>query len=270
MKIAVQEHETILARVKQEHAFTKTRINGLDYVINPYVGCHSGCRYCYAAYTKACHHATEEWGSFVDVKKDFVQKLERELEKTAPGKVLVSGLTDPYQPIELKEKIVRRCIKLLKDHGCTISILTKSHNVIRDLDLLDETDEVGLSIAFHDDTYTRIFEPNAASIEKRFAAMETVLEKGLKANAMVSPILPLFTNLERLISRLNEVQPSYAYFDTVIARSTWPMFEQTVEEFFPEKKTRVKELLKNSEYKLSLRRMIEQNLSTSIPRKVLF
>jgi DNA repair photolyase len=87
-----------------------------DYVINPYRGCRHGCTYCYARFMKRFTGHKEPWGEFVDVKVNASQLLRKQLKKAKQGIVALSTVTDPYQPIERKYELTRRCLEALLDH----------------------------------------------------------------------------------------------------------------------------------------------------------
>ena len=78
---------------------TKTKLQTLDYVINPYVGCPNKCLYCYAAYMSSFSKHAEEWGEFIDVKRTS-KKIN--LYKIKNKKVMISTVTDPYNSYEEK------------------------------------------------------------------------------------------------------------------------------------------------------------------------
>lgn len=110
-------------------------IYSVDYSINPYQGCEHGCRYCYATFMKKYTDHSEPWGSFVDVKANAEEVLERDLRRKKKGSILLSSVTDPYQPVEKKYELTRRILGRLVDTDFSVNILTKSDLIIRDLDL---------------------------------------------------------------------------------------------------------------------------------------
>jgi DNA repair photolyase len=190
-------------------ALVKSKIPGVDYVINPYLGCGHGCRYCYATFMRryARHHAGAPWGTFVEVKVNLPQILGAELaRKKRRGQAFLSSVCDPYQPVELKYRITRRCLEILGDFGWSIGILTRSPLVTRDLDLLASLPEVsvGLSIPTDDDKVRRVLEPHAPSIPARIATLRRLHEAGLSPWVFIAPMLPLDP------ARLHELIGPYA------------------------------------------------------------
>ena len=114
---------------------SKSGIAGIDYAVNPYLGCSHACVYCYARFMTRFNHAGEEWGTFVDAKVNCVEVLRAEAIKKTRGKVLLSSVTDPYQPLEARYKLSRGAIEELLKHQYPLSVLTKSNLVLRDIDL---------------------------------------------------------------------------------------------------------------------------------------
>jgi DNA repair photolyase len=178
------------------------------YSLNPYVGCMIGCEFCYAAaradFTRALEGAPLlEWGRWVDVKQDAPEVLRRELAGRAPGVVRLSPIvTDPYQPLERRYRVTRRCLEVLLDAGFTPVILTRSAVVLDDLELLARFPRaaVGFSVPTDDDRVREAFEPGADPIEARLAALERCARAGLRTFAVVQPVLPM--DPERLAGRL--------------------------------------------------------------------
>jgi len=175
---------------------TRSRIPGVDYVINPYLGCGHGCRYCYAAFMRryARHHPGAPWGTFVEVKINLPQVLTAELARHKHrGRVLLSSVCDPYQPVELKYRLTRRALEILGGCGWGIDILTRSPLVTRDLDLLTATPgvSVGLSIPTDDDRVRRVLEPQAPPIPARIVTLKRLRQAGLSPWVFVAPMLSM-------------------------------------------------------------------------------
>jgi DNA repair photolyase len=174
----------------------RSRIPGVDYVINPYLGCGHGCRYCYAVFMRryARHHAGAPWGSFVEAKINLPQVLSAELaRKKHRGRALLASVCDPYQPAELKYRLTRRCLELLAEFGWGIDILTRSPLVTRDLDLLAAAPgvSVGLSIPTDDDRVRRVLEPHAPPIPARIGTLQKLRQAGLTPWVFIAPMLPM-------------------------------------------------------------------------------
>lgn len=87
-------------------------------VINAYRGCQHACLYCYARFSGH----TEPWGAFVDVKVNAPELLQREIARKKPDRVWVSGVCDPYQPLEEKYRLTRQCLEILAQHDWPVTV----------------------------------------------------------------------------------------------------------------------------------------------------
>lgn len=193
-------------------ALALSRIDGIDYALNPYVGCAHGCRYCYAEFMQRFSRHSEQWGNFVDVKINLPQLLNQELHRRysrtrqlpmtpdlvagEPGRQLrisLSTVTDPYQPLEQKYQLTRRCLEILLRYPVSVSILTKSPLVLRDIDLFQQFEniQVGLTISTDREDIRQIFEPAAPPIPSRLAALRQLHEQGIRTWVFIGPILPM-------------------------------------------------------------------------------
>ena len=163
-----------------------------DYAINPYVGCQHACSYCYARFMRRFTGHREPWGEFVDVKINAQDLLRQEIDRKPPGSVWISGVCDPYQPLETRYEVTRKCLEILVQHGWPVTIETKSALVLRDKRLLRETGkiEVGVTVTTGDEGVRQLFERNAPSISERIGALEDLRLAGIRTYAMIAPMLP--------------------------------------------------------------------------------
>ncbi|UCE44241.1 MAG: radical SAM protein [Candidatus Bathyarchaeota archaeon] len=188
--------------VKEVYAKTiLSRSKVSDYTINPYIGCEHNCTYCYARFMRRFTGHKEAWGSFVDVKINAASLLQHEIQRKRIGRVWMSGVCDPYQPLEKKYEMTKKCLKILSNHNWPVTIQTKSPLVLRDIGLLRGMEEVeaGFTITTTDDRIRRIFEPNCPPIHERIEALRKLHSAGIKTYAMIAPLLP---NAEELPARL--------------------------------------------------------------------
>ena len=162
------------------------------WVINPYTGCQHGCSYCYARFMKRVTGHREPWGEFVDVKINAADLLREEIKKKKRGKVWVSGVCDPYQPLEAKYRLTRQCLEILARNTWPVIIQTRSPLVLRDIDIIKggQDIEVGFSVTTGDDRIRKLFEPNAPPIEDRIKALDELHKAGIRTYAMIAPVLP--------------------------------------------------------------------------------
>ena len=184
MKIAERTARSVLS---------KSGIPGARWALNPYVGCAHACRYCYAEFMKKYTGHTEPWGTFVDAKVNAPEALERELRRAARGVVMLSSVTDCYQPLEGRCGLTRRCLERLLAHRFPVRILTKSPLVLRDLDLLRRFPEieVGLTVTTDDERMRLLFEPGAPPIAARVDALRRLREAGVRTYVFIGPMLPM-------------------------------------------------------------------------------
>jgi DNA repair photolyase len=193
-----------------------------DYALNPYVGCQHNCIYCYAKFMKRFTGHRERWGEFVDVKINAPELLAHELKRKKVGRVWISGVCDPYQPLEKKYMLTKRCLALLVENGWPFTVQTKSPFVLRDIGILKRSNdvEVGFTITTADERIRKLFEPGAPPSRSRIDALRKLHSEGIKTFAMVAPILPgaeglvsaLKGNVEYVIlDRLNYHYADWAY-----------------------------------------------------------
>jgi len=190
----------IIKEMYAKSILSKSRV--FDYTVNPYVGCEHGCTYCYARFMKRFTAHREEWGEFVDAKINAPALLQREIKKKRVGKVWISGVCDPYQPLEKKYELSKSCLEILLKHGWPVTIQTKSPLVLRDIELLRKSNEieVGLTITTADENVRKIFEPNSPTIKERIETLEKLHSAGVKTFAMIAPLLP---KAEGLVAQLS-------------------------------------------------------------------
>lgn len=173
-----------------------------DYALNPYTGCEHACSYCYARFMKRFTGHHEPWGEFVDVKINAPDLLLAEITKKKRGTVWVSGVCDPYQPLEARYRLTRDCLAILVGADWPVRIQTRSPLVLRDADILKKAHdlEVGFSVTTADDSVRRLFEPQAPAIEERLRALAELRQAGIKTFAMIAPMLPGAEELPDLLA----------------------------------------------------------------------
>ncbi len=176
-----------------------------DRSINPYRGCEHGCIYCFARPTHAYLGLSPglDFESKLFVKPEAAKLLEREL--SAPGYVprtiAIGTNTDPYQPIEREHQVMRRILEVLERCGHPVGIVTKSHLVTRDIDILGRMAsrnlaKVALSVTTLDPKLARIMEPRAATPARRLDALSQLTAAGVPTSVMVAPVIPAINDAE--------------------------------------------------------------------------
>ncbi len=173
--------------------------------LNPYRGCEHGCSYCYArpGHEYLGLSAGLDFETQIFVKEDAPALLRRALERDdwRPQVLALSGVTDPYQPIERRLRITRRCLEVLARYRNPVGLITKSRLITRDLDLLQEmarnrTVSVTLSVTTLDPDLARRMEPRAAQPQARLAAIRSLAGAGIPVGVNVAPVVPGLTDHE--------------------------------------------------------------------------
>jgi DNA repair photolyase len=185
-----------------------------EWTINPYRGCEFACKYCYARYT---HEYMELEGSEFE-KKIFVkqnaatlltQDVARKYSYQRPGAedgrpehIAIGTATDPYQPAEREYGVTRACLEeLAKREGLSVSVITKSNQVVRDIDVLQRIaarSELSLNITVTTlrSRLARLLEPRAPRPDLRLDAVKQLHNAGLRVGVSASPLIPGITDGE--------------------------------------------------------------------------
>jgi DNA repair photolyase len=206
-----------------------------DVSLNPYRGCEHGCSYCYARPTHEYlgFSAGLDFETKILVKESAPELLRRELSspRYEPSLLALSGVTDPYQPVERRLRLVRRCLEVLAELRHPVGIVTKNHLVTRDLDLLQELARyraavVFLSITTLDPELSRVMEPRASHPRRRLDAIRALSQGGVPVAALMAPIVPALTDEE--IPRLLEAVADAGALDVcyILLRLPYGLKEQ--------------------------------------------
>ncbi|MEZ3425222.1 MAG: radical SAM protein [Lachnospiraceae bacterium] len=197
---------------------TKSNLPASDYVINPYVGCPHGCRYCYACFMKWFTGHSEEWGSFIDIKQCDKPISQKKLQGKS---VFLSSVTDCYNPFEEKYKITRNILEQLISIDCELNISTKSNLVLRDIDLLKQCKNLKVSISVNtlDEKFKNDMD-NASSIQERLETLETLYKNGIYTVLFMSPVFPGITDYREIIEKTNKYVDEY-WFENLNLRGSY-------------------------------------------------
>jgi DNA repair photolyase len=137
------------------------------------------------------------------------------------SRISFSTVCDPYQPLELKYQITRQCLEILTHYRHSVSILTKSTIIVRDVDILSKLYKlkVSFTVTTMDEQVRRVFEPGAPSTEKRFKALRTLAHSGIRTSIFVAPVLPHLSDSERNLGNILKAAKlagaEYVIFDTL-------------------------------------------------------
>ncbi|MDV3104484.1 SPL family radical SAM protein [Thermococcus waiotapuensis] len=214
---------------KAKSIYTPSRIPGVEWSLNQYVGCAFACKYCYARFM-AKWRDYGEWGSWVEAKTN-APELAR---KRVNGSVFMSAVSDPYQPVEAELKLTRRVLQYM-DKRNGLSILTKSPLVTRDIGIfkLFRSIEVGLTINGFTGREKRLFEPLTPVQEARVSALKELKESGLKTYVFVSPIIPEVTDVSAIVRETRDFA-DYYFFEVLNLRAAGEEFQILLKEGYPE------------------------------------
>lgn len=224
---------------------------GFSASLNPYRGCEHGCSYCYARPTHeyAGMSAGLDFETKILVKKDAASLLRKELSspRWEPQVVMMSGVTDCYQPLERKLELTRGCLKVFAEFLNPVAIITKNALIERDADVLGELAKadcaaVTLSITTLDPALQRIMEPRASHPSRRLEAIAALAKAGVPVGVNAAPIIPGINDHEipAILQKAKEAGATSAGY--VFVRLPWgvkDLFESWLERHFPDRKEKV-------------------------------
>ena len=229
-----------------------------DRSINPYRGCEHGCIYCYARPSHAYWDLSPglDFETKLIAKTNAAEVLEQQLSK--PGYVCapinLGANTDPYQPIEREHQLSRRLLDVLLRFRHPVTIVTKGSLVLRDLDLLSELASqrlvrVMISLTTLDDGLKRVLEPRAAAPKARLRAIRVLREAGVPVGVLCSPMIPMINDseLEHLLDAAHDAgAQSAAYMMLRLPLEVAPLFEQWLQDHYPQRASHVLSLIRQS------------------------
>lgn len=219
--------------------------------LNPYRGCEHGCVYCYA---RPYHEylglsAGLDFETKIFVKTRAAELLRAELSRAAwtPKTLALSGVTDPYQPVERQLGLTRACLAVLAEFRNPVSVITKSALVVRDTDLLgalaaDGAASVALSITTLDEDLRRVMEPRAAAPGERLKAIARLSAQGVPAGVMIGPVVPGLTDQEipRILEAAAKAGARFAdYVMLRLPHGLGPLFDAWLARHFPDRRQKV-------------------------------
>lgn len=224
---------------------------GFSVGLNAYRGCEHGCAWCYA---RPFHEylglsAGLDFETKILVKPDAPALLREALGRRGwvPQPIAMSGVTDPYQPVERRLRLTRGCLEVLAEFRNPVGIVTKSHLVTRDADVLAELAAhgaavVNVSVTTLDAGLQRVMEPRASTPARRLQAIETLASAGVPVQVFVAPVVPGLTDHE--LPAILEAAAGAGACGAVFIPLRLPgvvatLFEQWLETHLPERKEKV-------------------------------
>ena len=218
IKSNIEEPKIIEKEIHVNDYLTKSNLPASDYVINPYVGCPHGCKYCYASFMKRFTGHKEDWGTFIDIKKC---DKEINIKKLENKNVFLSSVTDCYNKFEEKYELTRKILKQLVNANCYLSISTKSKLILRDLDLLKQIKNITVSMSINtlDEDFRKDMD-DASSIQERLNTLKELHKNGIHTVLFMSPIFPYITNFKEIIEVSKEYIDEY-WFENLNLRGDY-------------------------------------------------
>jgi DNA repair photolyase len=219
--------------------------------VNPYRGCEHGCIYCYARPTHEYlgFSAGLDFETKIMVKERAPELLRAELSssKWQPQTIVMSGVTDCYQPVEGKLKLTRRCLEVLLEFRNPVGIITKNFLVTRDIDLLSELAKhncasVTVSVTTLDPKLRNVMEPRTSPPLARLNAIRKLSEAKIPVSVNVAPIIPGLTDHEMpaILKAAREAGATSAGFTVVrLPHGNKALFENWLTTHFPDRKEKV-------------------------------
>ena len=245
---------TEYSKIICKDAISYSNLPDLDYSLNPYLGCEHGCIYCYSPSVFRNREMAKSWGKFIKAKINIAEVLPNQLKKISKGVVGISTVTDPYQPLESKLQLTRKCIVILREHNFQISIQTKSDLVLRDKDLIKpEGFDVGVTIITLDNDLAKQLGPRASSPESLIQVLDEFFDRGVDTWLFFGPIIPEINddeeNILKLIKVAKKTKTKLIYDKLNLKNWVLDAMEEFLEKERPGLKYRLPSLLKkNSEY----------------------
>jgi DNA repair photolyase len=231
---------------------------GYHWTLNPYRGCEAGCAYCYGRPS----HETLGFSCGLDFETRIVAKpnaprlLRSELASPAwcGEAIALSGVTDPYQPLEAKLQITRGCLEVMAECRQPVSIVTKSRLVTRDLDLLvrlarHRAVTVGVSVTTLDPALAAVMEPRASRPADRLRAVRELSAAGVPVMVYTAPIIPGLNDREipRLLQAASEAGARSAHWMMVrLPRQVKTIFLDWLRTHFPGRAARIEALIRQA------------------------
>lgn len=201
----------IVNEVNTKNYLVKSKLPASDFVINPYIGCTHGCKYCYARFMKRFTKHNEDWGKFLDIK---LCNSKIDINKIKNKTVFISSVTDCYNHYEKKYKVTRKILEQLLLSEAHIIIVTKSKLVLRDLDILTKFKDVNIAISLNTlDENFRCDMDKASTIAERLSTLQILKENGIYCTAFISPIFPEITNVLNIVTEMKDYVDEFWFED---------------------------------------------------------
>ena len=224
---------------------------GFSASINPYRGCEHGCVYCYARPTHEYlgFSAGLDFETRIMVKKEAPALLRKALlaPRWKPEILGISGVTDPYQPVERSLGITRKCLEVLAEFRNPVAVVTKNHLVTRDADHLGNLAShqaalVFLSMTSLDGDLSGRLEPRASAPGRRLEAIAGLRDAGIPAGVLVAPVIPGLNDHEvpAILKAAAEAGAGFASFILLrLPHGVADLFQDWLSRHYPDKQEKI-------------------------------
>ena len=181
------------------HYVTSKGILSASNGMNLYRGCTHGCIYCDSR--SNCYHIDHAFED-IEVKQNALELLEDALKRKRKRCMIGTGaMTDPYVPLENDLQYVRKSLLLAERYGFGFTLITKSTQVLRDLDILKRINEktkcvVQMTLTTYNEQLCRELEPNVSTTKERYEALKILHQEGIPTVVWLCPILPFINDTE--------------------------------------------------------------------------
>ncbi|GLQ26781.1 PA0069 family radical SAM protein [Sulfitobacter pacificus] len=256
--------ETSIERPGSVITYNRSPDLPFDRSINPYRGCEHGCVYCFARPSHAYLGLSPglDFETRLVARPEAPEVLKRELAakryKVAP--IAIGTNTDPYQPIEKTQGIMRACLKVLAEAGHPVAIVTKGSLIERDIDILAPMAQrgllrVGISVTTLDAKLCRLMEPRAPSPARRLAVIRRLARAGVPVRIMASPMIPALTDpeMEAILAAGKDAGAGTASWIMLrLPQEVSPLVQEWLAQHYPDRAerimTRLREMHGGKEY----------------------
>ena len=229
-----------------------------DRSINPYQGCEHGCVYCYARPSHSYLDLSPglDFETQIFYKPNAAARLLNEWQKTGYEckPITIGANTDPYQPAEKTLQVTRQLLQLFAEYRHPVNIITKSHLVCRDIDLLSDLARekmcsVAISIPTMDSDLKRIMEPRVPAAKSRLNAIRELSQAGIPVSLLLAPIIPAINDgeIEAILEAAADAGASRAHYVFLrLPHEVKEIFSEWLEAHFPDRSDHVMSLVKQA------------------------
>ncbi len=229
-----------------------------DRSINPYLGCEHGCIYCYARPSHSYLDLSPglDFETKIFYKPNAAARLLNSWQKPSyeVKPITIGANTDPYQPAEKSLQLTRRLLELFVEYRHPVNIITKSHLICRDIDLLehlanDNLCSVAISIPTMNSDLKRIMEPRVPAASTRLKAASALAQAGVPVSVLVAPVIPMINDaeIEAILEAAADAGITQAHYIFLrLPHELKELFEQWLQTHYPERAKHVMSLIQQA------------------------